>query len=111
MLSMLYIYLPEEPILHYHNSNTHSAQAGGVCKSDDDVAFLMHLVLHDSEYSLVWSNIACIKIPQNLIMAEVILSNLDVSSIIPFVDVLKDVFHTSDSCAYLHIHMTIELYQ
>ena len=41
------------------------------CKSDDDVAFVMHFVLHDSVYCLVWANITCIKILQNLIMVQV----------------------------------------
>ena len=81
------------------------------CKPDDDVAFVMHLVLHDSENCLVWSNVAYIEMLQNLIMVEIILSNFDMCSIIALVDILENVLHTPDSCANLHIHMAIELHE
>ena len=44
-------------------------------------------------------------------MVDLVLSDFNMSNIIAFVNVLKDVFHTFDSSAYLHIHMAIELHE
>ena len=99
MLLVWYLYLREEPSAHYILLKWQMN-----CKSDNGVTFLTHFVLHDSEYCLVWSNVPCIEMLQNLIMVEIVLSYVNVSSIIAFVDVREDVFYTLHSGAYLHIH-------
>ena len=96
--------------LHYHNYSRHCAEVEGELPVGRWCGFFMHLVLHNSGYSLVWSDIACIEILQNLIMVEVVLSDFNLSSIMFFVDVLKDVFDAFDSSTYLHIHMAIDLH-
>ena len=81
------------------------------CKQYDNVALIMHTILHDSEYCLMWSNISCIRMLQDFIMVQIMLPDLNVSSIIAFVDVLEYVFYTLDGSANFQIHVAIELHK
>ena len=82
------------------------------CKAYDGVAFVMELILHDSEHCLVWSNISCVEILEDFIMVDSILSDLNVCTVASFVDVFKNVLLDSfDPCAHFNIHVAVELHQ
>ena len=81
------------------------------CKAYDGVALVMELILHDSEHSLVWSNISCVEILEDFIMVDSIISDLNVCTVASFVDVFKNVLDSFDTCAHLDIHVAVELHQ
>ena len=77
-------------------------------KPDTYVTLLTHLVLHTSKNCLVWSNMGCTEMLQDLTMVHTVLPDFNMSSIIAFVGVFETVLDTLDSSAYLNIHMKVE---
>ena len=69
------------------------------------MTFVVHFVLHDPEHCLVWANISCIKILENLIMVSSVFFFFNMCTIVAFVDVFEDVFDTFHSGANFYIQL------